>query len=823
MKFFLPRFAILGLIAGLVPNLLPAQPIGADIQAGGEILTRGPVHEAFAGVVSYNPEAGLIVDVQPPEPIEELPPEERPVDADAAWIPGYWGWDDERHDFIWISGTWRVLPPGRAWIAGYWRDAGRGWQWVSGYWEDAGRREVTYLEPPPETLERGPSSPQPSPAYEWVPGYWEWQYGRYLWRPGYWMEGRIDWVWVPSYYVWTPRGYVFVDGYWDYAPAERGLLFAPVYYRDYRRPRFEYRPSIVLNVAILSEYLFLRPRYSHYYFGDYYDSRYESSGIFATFTYQSSRHGYDPFYSYSRWRHRDDRDWDQRYRASYEYRRRNEDARPPRTYSGSTMVVNINQNITQVGGGGGRRETVTYAQPIQQYAQSSDAPVRIERSATASAQQDIQIVRQVQEQRMQRRTMESQQGALSPSPQTGTVGAQTPRERGPAGQQSVATQEAARVAMPSSPIVARERSGGRQPPPPRGESSRRDEGAPPRQSERSATPGTIGARPAQPDNSAAREAQRQQQQMRQEQRQSGAPDRRIAAPPAQAPIGADPRSSAPESVTLPPQQSEARGAERSAQARERAAEERRVRESQERATQGPPQQIGVTRGERPGREQERQDQQRAQQQQEVDARQAQAREQSSREQQRAQEQQMREQSRAAEHARDEQARASEQAQAGERQAQAAEQARAERARGDQAQQQAQEARQAREQQAQAQQAQQAQAQQAREQQAQAQQAREQQGREQQAQAQQAREQQGREQQAQAQQAREQESRAAEQARDQQANAAQQAEAARQNAAANRAQNQPPPKKAPPPKAQSEEERKKTQDEEEERKKGKRGE
>jgi hypothetical protein len=797
--FRLPWLILIAALA-IVPTF--AQPIGAEPDSG-EILTRGPVHEAFAGVVSYNPEAGLIVDRQPPEPIEEIPPDERPADADTAWIPGYWGWDDERNDFIWISGTWRVLPPGRAWIAGYWRDAGRGWQWVSGYWEDAARREVTYLEQPPETLERGPSSPPPSEDYEWVPGYWEWRDVRYTWRPGYWLEGRTEWVWVPSYYLWTPRGYVFVDGYWDYAPADRGLLFAPVYYREHRGPRYEYRPSIVLNVAILADYLFLRPRYSHYYFGDYYDSRYESSGIYATFTYQSSRRGYDPFYSYSRWQHRDDRNWEQSYRTSYEYRRQHEDARPPRSWSGSTLTVNVNENSAQIGGRSGR--TATYAQSIQQYSRATDSPVRLERTTTRNFQQQAQ---QVQAQRDQRRTIESQPGIISSS-SAGPARRQSSSDRqiGAASRaQTVASPDVARVALPTSPIVAREGTGGRQPPP-RAQASRREEDTQARQAERTNSPGAIGAPANQPPRTDA-PASRTQRGNNQESV--------IGAPPAPTPRSEpesqrERASSRPDNSTAvearrleQAQQEEQRQAEnqarrnvqpspdqigaeqRSQPVRERADEQRRAVEAQQQSAQqqqerAAQQQQGRAREEQQRREQERQEQPRgqqvqAQQQQQVQAQQAEARQ---------------------EQAREQQSRAAEQAQARQQQGRAAEQAR---------ERQASEVEQAR--------AQQAQTEQARTQQAQA---------ADQAHAQQAQAEQARAQQSQAtEQAEQQRAQAAEQARDQQAKAAGQAQAVRAQAAPNRGPNQPPQKKAPPPpKAQSdEEERRKAQADEEERKKGK---
>src|SRR5438105_15862052 len=95
------------LLAGFIGLSLPvtvvhAQPASYETE-GEEPLTRGPVHEAFAPVVSYNSEPGLIVHTRPPELIEELPPEEKPEGDDVAWIPGYWGWDDERNDFVWIS------------------------------------------------------------------------------------------------------------------------------------------------------------------------------------------------------------------------------------------------------------------------------------------------------------------------------------------------------------------------------------------------------------------------------------------------------------------------------------------------------------------------------------------------------------------------------------------------------------------------------------------------------------------------------------------------------------------------------------------------
>ena len=264
-----------------------AQPGPADAEQGVQVLTRGPVHEAFAETVTFDPEPGIVVPKAPPAAIEEVPPEEKPEGANVAWIPGYWAWDDERSDFLWVSGIWRDLPPGRQWVPGYWGKSGQGYQWTSGYWADAKVSEVEYLPEPPETVEVGPNIAASSADQTWLPGCWVWQQNRYAWRPGFWAAAQPDWVWVPAHYVWAPRGYVFVDGYWDYAIGRRGVLFAPVYFNAgvYARRGFSYSPETVIDLGALVNHLFLRPRYEHYYFGDYYAPNYQNAGFYSSFSY----------------------------------------------------------------------------------------------------------------------------------------------------------------------------------------------------------------------------------------------------------------------------------------------------------------------------------------------------------------------------------------------------------------------------------------------------------------------------------------------------------------------------------------------------------
>lgn len=242
----------------------------------GEALLRGPVHEAFAELHQADPAPGLIIAQRPPDLIEEAPPEMGPQGRNIEWISGYWAFDDQAADFIWISGIWREIPPGFRWLPGYWLELENqaGYQWISGSWVSTDTEELRYLpEIPPATLERGPVGVSPSVEHIWVPGCWMWQEQTYAWRAGYWSIGYENWVWIPARYHWTPRGYVFCRGYWDYPLARRGWLFSP--YRFHRpffdRPHGVFTPQVVVSVDLLPRHLWVRPRYCHYYFGDYYD------------------------------------------------------------------------------------------------------------------------------------------------------------------------------------------------------------------------------------------------------------------------------------------------------------------------------------------------------------------------------------------------------------------------------------------------------------------------------------------------------------------------------------------------------------------------
>jgi hypothetical protein len=380
-----------------------AEPLyQAETEDGVEVLTRGPVHEAFAQTVAFDPEPGIIVSATPPEAIEELPPDQRPEGENVQWIPGYFAWDDDREDFLWVSGIWRNLPPERQWVPGYWAEVREGAQWISGYWADASLTEIQYLPEPPVTVEVGPNIDAPSADHIWLPGSWVWNESRYVWRPGYWAPVQADWDWIPAHYVWSPRGYVFIDGYYDYAVARRGVLFAPVYMNPaiYGRRGYTYSPGFAINLGQFTAHLFTRPRYGHYYFGDYYAANYNTDGFYPWFSYASDGYGYDPFYARQQWQYRDDADWQQRIVTDFEHLRDNEAARPPRTLATSVSEARTARNADE--------PIAAMVMPLAELTKSADVAQEFRKINDDERQQLRERGQEFREFRKNRRELEAQ-------------------------------------------------------------------------------------------------------------------------------------------------------------------------------------------------------------------------------------------------------------------------------------------------------------------------------------------------------------------------------------------------------------------------------
>ncbi len=208
------------------PGVAPPNEL-AD-ESGISPLTEGPVHEAFLAPGSQA--AYVTVERAPPKPIVERPGVEK-TDGRAVWIPGYWDWDPTRDDFVWVTGTWRVPPPGRFWVNGFWQRDEDGWTRIPGFWSGESADELTYFDegPPEQRVEEAvPPAPEVDQEVFYVPGQYEPSpAGPVTWRSGYWTQVQPNWCWVPSYWIWQPRGWLYVPGYWDYVLDRRGTLFAP--------------------------------------------------------------------------------------------------------------------------------------------------------------------------------------------------------------------------------------------------------------------------------------------------------------------------------------------------------------------------------------------------------------------------------------------------------------------------------------------------------------------------------------------------------------------------------------------------------------------
>ncbi|QVL31037.1 YXWGXW repeat-containing protein [Telmatocola sphagniphila] len=331
--------SLLGLI-GLAPtNAARAQQVQIpDIPQGVDVQARGPVHEAFAQPSTAQPTAGPLAPKQPPAPVDEMPPDQKPEGDNVQWISGYWSWDDETKDFLWISGFWRATPPGRHWLAGHWQQTDQGWQWAAGFWAPDNTTQIQYLPTPPQAIEESPA-PAPDANSTFVPGTWVYVQTKYYWRPGFWVPNRIGWVWIPGGYIWTPNGYIFVSGYWDHPLDERGMLFAPVRFGiGWRGGR--YIPSFVIGTDFMIGSFFVRLNVRSYYFGDYFEARYASRGFVAWPDYRVGKFGIDPNFSYYRRVHANDVRWEANLRELYKGRASGIVPRPPHTLAAQIQAVN---------------------------------------------------------------------------------------------------------------------------------------------------------------------------------------------------------------------------------------------------------------------------------------------------------------------------------------------------------------------------------------------------------------------------------------------------------------------------------------------------
>lgn len=229
----------------IVAVVSTASLFGQDVQ----VVKEGPIHEAF---VTRDTEDFIldVLPVPPPAAINErIPPQ---TDRQAVWVPGYWCWDENRNDYIWMSGVWRRPPPHHQWIPGTWQAMNQGWVWVSGFWSKQPTDTLSFIETaPPEPMNENIAQPKCGEFF-WSPGYWEYsERGRgYTWVSGYWEKLEPTWIHVPAHYVWYNDNYVFVPAYWDWPLEDRGTMFSPVYIPPHVRTTIVYQPAVQFSLSL---------------------------------------------------------------------------------------------------------------------------------------------------------------------------------------------------------------------------------------------------------------------------------------------------------------------------------------------------------------------------------------------------------------------------------------------------------------------------------------------------------------------------------------------------------------------------------------------
>lgn len=318
---------LLGVLAADCPAQNKSRDAGQLAQPpaeGFEVLLRGPLHEGFAQPVVLEPVDPLVVLKRPPRAPHELPPLLRPASAATIWLPGYWGWDDREQDFLWVSGVWRLPPPGMRWVPGHWSARGEGFAWTPGFWFPVQRTHLHYLASPPPPRATKPEQPAQDADKFYVPGYWAPTSEDYTWRRGHWADVHEGWVWMPTRHMPTPAGTVLAPGYWDYRLARRGVPFAPVLTTDATAQRGALIPRTAIDLSKLSEFLFIWPAYGHYCFGDYFGGAARKLGIVPWFTASA-----DPLYGDEHWhRSRVQPNWQETLAERFERRRANAKLRP---------------------------------------------------------------------------------------------------------------------------------------------------------------------------------------------------------------------------------------------------------------------------------------------------------------------------------------------------------------------------------------------------------------------------------------------------------------------------------------------------------------
>ena len=100
--------------------------------------------------------------------------------------------------YVWVTGTWRVPPPGRFWVNGYWKRDDQGWYRVPGFWSERKTDRLDYRKngPPQERPDDEPGEPPGSDCF-YIPGQYYPDGDGVVWKKGFWTKAHPGWSWVP--------------------------------------------------------------------------------------------------------------------------------------------------------------------------------------------------------------------------------------------------------------------------------------------------------------------------------------------------------------------------------------------------------------------------------------------------------------------------------------------------------------------------------------------------------------------------------------------------------------------------------------------------
>jgi hypothetical protein len=180
---------------------------------------------------------------------------------------------------------------------------------------------------------------------------------------------------------------------------------------------YEYTPSVLIDASLLSFYLFVRPSYGHYYFGDFFANEYLGLGIYPWYSVNRvPDYSYDPLLAYDQWYYGSrDPAWIRNLEAWHTYYREHPDMRPPRDMAAEQKLAGQMADRPD-------RSYLLIGRPLRTSSQKS--PFRLISLSLSDRKAYLASVRSARDQQAQRLSLEAlappRVGNGSEIPSTGT-------------------------------------------------------------------------------------------------------------------------------------------------------------------------------------------------------------------------------------------------------------------------------------------------------------------------------------------------------------------------------------------------------------------